>query len=128
MPVEGYPESIRRAVYEAIRAGTTPRELMDEYGIAWGTAYRWLEQLRGRGEIVSFRNQADQFKERAFARFGSGASIQAVQEELNVSRAQLYRWREEFLGMSARAGSSLKAPPHSKERFSQSDGAQTRER
>lgn len=125
MPVEGYPDSIRNAVFESIRSGTTPRELMDKYGIGWGTAYRWLAQLRSRGERVSFKNQVEQFKETAFARFGSGASIQEVQKELSVSRAQVYRWREEFEGVSPPSGSSMsQGPPSSLESFSEGGAPQ----
>lgn len=111
-PEDGYPESLRNAVYERIRAGTTVRELMEQFGIGWGTCYRWLEQLRSQGEPVSFRMQVDQFKEAAFERFRAGASIGEVQDELGVRRDRLFRWHEEFVGMSEAGGSSSgQAPP-----------------
>jgi transposase len=94
--MQRYPDSVRNAVYDLIRSGTTPEDVIEHYGIARGTAYRFLEELRSRGEDVAFMKPSDRVKARAFARFVEGASVQAVFEEFLVSRAVLYRWRDEF--------------------------------
>jgi|SRR5580693_2463075 transposase-like protein len=94
--MERYPDSVRDSVYELIRSGTTPEDVIEQYGIARGTAYRFMQELRVKGEDVAFMKLSDRVKEKAFARFAEGASVQAVFEEFVVSRAVLYRWRNEF--------------------------------
>lgn len=98
MGQSSYPQSIREAVQNLIRAGSTVDDLMEHYGVSKGTVYNWLSQMRAGGEDVAFVKRADQYKGRAFERFAGGASVQDLVEETPVSRAQLYRWREEFQG------------------------------
>lgn len=94
--MEPYPDSIRNAVYDLIRSGTTPNELIEQFGIGWGTAYRWMYELRAQGEDVSFLNASDRLKAKALERFAEGASVQTVHEEVAVSRSTVYRWRDEY--------------------------------
>jgi len=94
--VRRYPQSVRNAVYDKIRSGTTPGELKEHYGIGWGTAYRWLDDLRADGEVVAFTGRWDHLRDAAFVRFAQGASVQELFDELGVDRSQLYGWREQF--------------------------------
>src|SRR5580700_3480883 len=94
--MQRYPDSIRNAVYDLIRSGATPEDVIEQYGIGRGTAYRFLQELRSRGEDVTFMKPSDRVKARVLTRFAEGASVQAVFEEFLVSRAVLYRWRDEF--------------------------------
>lgn len=96
MGQSSYPQSIREAVQNLIRAGSTVDDLTEHYGVSKGTVYNWLNQMLAGGEDVAFVKRADQYKGRAFERFAAGASVQDLVEETPVSRAQLYRWREEF--------------------------------
>lgn len=111
--MQRYPDSIRNAVYDLIRSGTTPEDVIEQYGIGRGTAYRFLQELRSKGEDVTFMKPSDRVKARALTRFAEGASVQAVFEEFLVSRAVLYRWRDEFEEQhpsAADAGTAGSAP------------------
>lgn len=92
----GYPDSIRNAVNDLLRSGTTPDELNEQFGIGWGTAYRWMYQLRAQGEDVAFLKASDRLRSKAMERLAQGASVQTVHEEIAVSRATIYRWRDEY--------------------------------
>jgi transposase-like protein len=94
--LERYPDSIRNAVNELIRSGTTVEELEEQFGIGHGTVYKWMYQLRSKGEDVAFLKASDRLKGKALVRLAQGASVQTVFEELAVSRATVYRWRDEY--------------------------------
>lgn len=94
--MERYPDSIRNSVDDLIRSGVTPEELEEQFGIGHGTAYKWLYQLQAKGEEVAFIKRSDRIRDKALARFAEGASVQTVFEEFSVSRATIYRWRDEY--------------------------------
>jgi transposase len=106
--MENYPDYVHEMANALIRSGTTPEELTQQCCIGHSTAYRWLRQLRSKGEEVSFLDRSASLKDEAFARMEQGASVQALIEELAVSRATIYRWRVEYKSQDLLAGS---APP-----------------
>jgi transposase len=94
--MDRFPDSIRTAVNDLIRSGVTVKEIEEQFGLGHGTVYRWLNKLRASGEDVAFLKPSDRLRDKVFARFEQGASVQAVFEEFTVSRATLYRLRDEF--------------------------------
>lgn len=104
--MERYPDSVREAVNALMRSGVTVKELEEQFGIGHGTIYKWLDQLRAKGEDVRFLRETDRLKPKAMARFVDGASVQTVLEEFGVSRATVYRWRDEY-----ESNNELKASP-----------------
>jgi transposase-like protein len=112
--MDRYPDSVRNAAFEMIRSGTTAVDLADRFEISRGTAYLWIRDLRKSGEDVAFLKRPDRVKDRVFARLVEGASIDAISEELGVSRAQLRRWVdifEERRSSVAASGSDGKMTP-----------------
>jgi transposase len=93
--MERYPDSIRNAVYDLMRSGICVEELEEQFGLGHGTIYKWLYKLRAAGEDVAFVKKADRMREKVFKRFKEGATVQAVFEEYQLSRATVYRMRNE---------------------------------
>lgn len=94
--MERYPDSVHNSVNELIRSGATVEEIEEQYGIGHGTVYKWMYLLRANGEDVAFVKHSDRVKDKAFARFEQGASVETVFEEFSVSRSTIYRWRDEY--------------------------------
>ena len=87
-----YPESVHEASMKMIRAGTTAIELATTLGVARGTAYKWLRQMRANGENVAFVKRPGLLRELAIARLLAGISPTTICNELGLSAAQLDRW------------------------------------
>ena len=94
--MERYPDSIRNAVYDLMRSGVSVEELEEQFGIGHGTVYKWLYKLRAAGEDVAFVKSSDRMREKVFERFRDGASLETVFDEFKLSRATLYRMRNEY--------------------------------
>jgi transposase len=94
--MERYPDSIRSAVYELMRSGISVQELEEQFGLGHGTIYKWFYKLRAAGEDVAFIKKSNRMREQVFKRFKEGASVQVVFEEFQLSRATVYRMRNEY--------------------------------
>ncbi len=94
--MERYPDSIRNAVYALMRSGVTVEELEEQFGLGHGTVYKWLYKLRADGEDVTFVKSSDRLRAKVFARFDSGASVQAVLDDFKLCRSTVFRMRDEY--------------------------------